>query len=127
MNDAELDAIRAMMRTSLDGKRLSRLAEEVGVSSSGVRTFLGGATPGREMERKVREWSRRHARGDGRTRQEVLVDELLETVPAEARPAIRPVILRLLSTAGAPAAHPVHAPDPAAQPQIVYIDLRSSP
>ncbi|HEX2206387.1 MAG TPA: hypothetical protein VHG93_13210, partial [Longimicrobium sp.] len=68
-----------------------------------------------------------HLRGDGRTRQEVLLDDLLETVPAAARPALRREFARLLSTAATrPDAVSTEAVDSVPAPQIVYIDLRSS-
>ncbi|HEX2206555.1 MAG TPA: hypothetical protein VHG93_02675, partial [Longimicrobium sp.] len=99
MDDTELNAIRAMLRECVASQGLGRVADQVGMSSSGLRQFLGGSNSVESTRSKVQAWSRRHLRGDGRTRQEVLLDDLLETVPAAARPALRREFARLLSTA----------------------------
>jgi hypothetical protein len=129
MSEPDVEGIREMMRECLAHERLGRLADQVGMSSSGLRQFLGGSNAGLDTLRKVQAWSRRRAQGDGRSHQEVLLDQLMETVPAAVRPTLRREFATRLSAAGADsaAAPSIKAQDAAPRPPIVYIDLRSSP
>ncbi len=129
MREPDLEGIRAMLRECVANQGLGRIAEQVGMSSSGLRQFLGGSNSGLHTQRKVQAWSQRHAQGDARTRQEVLLDQLMETVPAAVRPGLRREFAsRLSAAAGAGSAASPHAevPDAPARPPIVYIDLRTS-
>jgi hypothetical protein len=127
MTEKELEGARAMLRESIGKQGLGRVAAELGMSSSGLRQFLGGSNSGLLTQQKVQAWSQRHARGDGLSHQEALLDQLMETVPAALRPTLRREFADRLAAAGAGSVDPppAEAADPAARP-LVYIDLRTS-
>lgn len=105
MSDPELEANRAMVRAGVASLGLGRVAEQVGMSPSGLRQYMGGTNPLLATREKVRAWCRRHVQGDRRTRREVLVDELVADQPPSQRAALRRTILSLLvddEAAGAP-------------------------
>jgi hypothetical protein len=124
MSDPELEAIRAMLRECVASQGLGQVAGQVGMSSSGLRQFLGGTNAGLPTRRKVRAWCRRYVQGDPRTREEVLVDELLAEKPASRRAHLRRRLLQVLADDEAPDA-PARGAVPV-QP-IVYLDFRTCP
>ncbi|WP_420129255.1 hypothetical protein [Longimicrobium sp.] len=129
MREPDVEGIRALIRECLAHEKLGRMADQVGMSPSGLRQFLGGSNAGLDTLRKVQAWFERRTRGDARSRQQVLLDELMETVPAAARESLRREFADRLSAAGAPSAASASAEvqDAASRPPIVYIDLRTSP
>lgn len=99
VEEAEITAMREAAARNVDQYGLRRIARQIGMSPSGLKKFLKGAAPYRKTLHKVSEWSARAAVEDTRSPRDVLVDELVETVPEGARDHAREQIVRILEQA----------------------------
>jgi hypothetical protein len=97
--ELDLDTIRIRLEQEVKKHGLRCIARQVGMSPSGLHKLLNGASPYQKTQRKALLWWERIAAGDARSPQEVLVDELVNTLPGDARETARTRIMRVVAKA----------------------------
>ncbi len=96
MEEPDLELVRNAVFTAIEVRSLRAVARSIGMSPGGVTHFLEGAQPYRRTRHKLVSWYARVGQGEARAVQDVLIDQLVETVPkfarAEARKKIEAVV-----------------------------------
>jgi len=95
-----IEVLREAVRRRVADSTLRQVAAEIGMSFSGLHTFLDGTTPHPGTVRKVAAWHVRAASESGNTVDtalaETALDLLLRHVPPRKRPALRRELVEAL-------------------------------
>lgn len=89
MHKQDIEKLRDTLQHRVYATGLRRTAREVGLSAGGLMNFLEGAAPYNKTIGKLRSWYGRHQENDHRDRQQILLDELLLTLPLHRRDEAR--------------------------------------
>lgn len=86
-----VDELRRAAKEHVDAVGLRIAADEIGMSFSGLRTFVAGTTPRPSTMRKLRAWCEARGTGAPVTRDDAArhLDPLLEPLPEAEREVVR--------------------------------------
>jgi hypothetical protein len=99
MAELDLDAIRTSIQERVKKTGLRRIARQVGMSASGLDKFLRGAVPYEKTRAKMVAWVTRLEGGDERSAEDVLIDELVSSLPEARQEKARGDIVLVLDRA----------------------------
>lgn len=99
MNDLEIRTLRTTLGERVQRSSLRRIARQVGMSPSGLSKFLQGAAPYEKTRLKMVAWSARLQAGDERSAEDVLIDELVSSLPESGQEETREALVRVLNRA----------------------------
>jgi hypothetical protein len=99
MAELDLDTIRVAVQERVKRTGLRRIARQIGMSASGLDKFLRGAVPYQKTRLKMAEWVERLQTGDERSAEDVLIDELVSSLPEAGQEKAREDIIRILDRA----------------------------
>jgi len=98
-----LDQLREAVAGGVEARSLRQVARDVGMSPTGLRKFLDGATPYAATRRKLERWfvreASRYADGPGAGSALAALHVLTRELPSEERRRVGTAIVDLLETA----------------------------